>query len=220
MGVIAQYQVSPAFPSTVGGTGTAKKYFSSMPPQSLWNSGVTGVNTPQASSQLGATPSASGGSALGQLSFDSVANKIVGGRFRMYASGTVLSVTGTPTFTPTVEINTGTIAVSSYATLLGGVASAALTANKSVGWSVAGDLYFDPIAGSLAGWMKYSYAATTAGTPLALEAAENVTAVSVPTGMASGGLYASQFGFVVSVSFGTSVADNTASLYEFKIVQD
>lgn len=218
MGVIGQYQVSPAFPSTVGGTGTAIKYFSSMPPQSLWNSGVVGVNTPQASAQLGATPSST--SALGQLSFDSVANKVVGGRFRMYASGTVLSVTGTPTFTPTVQINTGTIATPSYATLLGGVASAAMTANKSVGWSVAGDLFYDPIAGSLAGWMKYSYAATTAGTPLALEAAENVTAVTVPTGMTSGNLYATQFGFVVGVTFGTSVADNTASLYEFKIVQD
>src|SRR2546421_240049 len=102
MGVIAQYQVSPAFPSTVGGTGATIKYFSSMPPQSLWNAGVAGVSTPQSSAQLGATPSST--SALGQLSFDSVANKVVGGRFRMYASGTVLSVTGTPTFTPTVQI--------------------------------------------------------------------------------------------------------------------
>jgi hypothetical protein len=66
MGVIAQYLVSPAAPSIVGGTGATIKYFSSQPPQSLWNSGVTGVNSPVSSAQLGATPSAT--NASGQLS--------------------------------------------------------------------------------------------------------------------------------------------------------
>ena len=151
MGVIAQYQVSQAFPSVVGGTGATIKYFASNPPQSLWNSGQPGVNSPQSSSQFGNTPSAS--SALGQLSFDTIAQKLTGGRFRMYASGTASSAT-TPTITPVVQINTGTIASPSYATFLGGVASAALTANKAVGWSIAGDLYFDPAAGTLSGFLS------------------------------------------------------------------
>src|SRR5260221_4676163 len=113
MGVIERYQVSASNPSTVGGTGTTIKYFSSNPPQSLWNSGVTGVNSPVTSAQLGATPSST--SALGQMSFDSVASKVVGGRFRMYATGNATG-TSTPTVTATVQINTGTIATPSYAT--------------------------------------------------------------------------------------------------------
>ncbi len=216
MGVIAQYQVSASNPSIVGGTGTTIKYFSSNPPQSLWNSGVTGVNAPVGSSQLGATPSST--NANGQLSFDTVAYKLNGGRFRMYASGTVLSVTGTPTFTPTVQINTGTIASPSYATFLGGVASAALTATKPVGWSIAGDLFFDPSSGTISGFFKYTYAAAASGTPLQTAVAE--ATITNPTGIVAGGAYPTQTGFVVGMTFGTSVADNTASLYEFKIVQD
>ncbi len=215
MGVIAQYQVSPALPSIVGGTGTTIKYFASLPPQSLWNSGVTGVNAPQASSQLGATPSAS--SALGQLSFESVAFRSQGGRFRMYASG-VASSDGTPTITPVVQINTGTIASPSYATLLGGVASAALTANKPVAFSIAGDLFFDPSSATLSGFFKYTYAAASGGTPLQTAVAE--ATITNPTGLVAGNLYASQFGFVAGITFSVSSANNTASLYEFKIVQD
>lgn len=215
MGVIAQYQVSPALPSVVGGTGTTIKYFASLPPQSLWNSGISGVNTPQASSQLGATPSASSG--LGQLSFESVAFRSQGGRFRIYMSGTASSDT-TPTLTPVVQLNSGSIATPSYATLLGGVASAALTANKPVAFSVAGDLFFDPNAGTLSGFFKYTYAAAAGGTPLQTAVAE--ATITNPTGLTAGNLYASQFGFVAGVTFSVSSAANTASLYEFKIVQD
>jgi len=215
MGVIAQYQVSQAFPSVVGGTGATIKYFASNPPQSLWNSGQPGVNSPQSSSQFGNTPSAS--SALGQLSFDTIAQKLTGGRFRMYASGTASSAT-TPTITPVVQINTGTIASPSYATFLGGVASAALTANKAVGWSIAGDLYFDPAAGTLSGFFKYTYAAASGGTPLQTAVAE--ATITNPTGITAGGIYATQTGFVAGMTFGTSDASNSASLYEFKVVED
>lgn len=221
MGVIAEYAVSPANPSNVGGTGTSIKYFSSNPPQSLWNSGVTGVNAPQSSAQLGGTPSSS--SALGQLSFDSVAYKLNGGRFRVYASGSALSVTGTPTVTATVQINTGTISSPSYATLIGGVASNAVVANKAVGWSVAGDLYFDATSGTLGGFFKYQYQnAASGGTDkLGAESATGgANPVTTVTGLTAGGIYATQFGLVVGITFSSSVADNTASLYEFKIIQD
>src|SRR5258708_13824181 len=65
MGVIAQYQLSVAGPSVVGGTGLTLKYFFSLPPLSLWNTGAVGVNTPQQSSQIGQVPSAT--NASGQL---------------------------------------------------------------------------------------------------------------------------------------------------------
>lgn len=215
MGVIEQYQVSQAFPSIVGGTGTTIKYFSSNPSQSLWNSGVTGVNSPITATQLGGTPSST--SANGQLSFDSVATKLTGGRFRMIASGSALSVTGTPTVTATVQINTGTIASPSYATFIGGVASNAVVANKAIGWTVAANLYFDPTSSSMMIEHEYAYVNQASGGTDKTQVPVYLTSLTALTG---GGLYATQFGFVVGITFSSSVADNTASLYEFKVIQD
>jgi hypothetical protein len=61
----------------------------------------------------------------------------------MYASGVALSVTGTPTIQPKIQINSGTIASPSFADLMAPAASAATTANKPVAWSIAGDLYYE-----------------------------------------------------------------------------
>lgn len=216
MGIIEQYLVSQASPNVVGGTGTAIKYFASNPPANLWNVGAVGVNAPFVGQiQLGAVPSST--NASGQLPFDSVASKLVGGRFRVYMSGSASS-DGTPTLTPVVQLNSGTIASPSYATLLGGVASAAVTANKAVAFSIAGDLFFDPTAGTLSGFFKYTYAAAAGGTPLQTAVAE--ATITNPTGLTAGGLYAAQFGLVCGITFSVSSAANTASLYEFKIVQD
>jgi len=219
MSVIEQYQVSVSNPSIVGGTGTTIKYFSSNPPQSLWNSGATGVAAPISSAQLGGTPSAT--SASGQLSFDSVAYKAQGGRFRIYASGTCLSVTGTPTFKATVQLNTGTIASPVYTTnssaFMGGTASSALVANKPMGWSLSADLYYDPNSQTLGGFQQWHYDNAASG---GTDSSQVPIVITTVTGLTAGGLYATQYGFVVGATFGTSVADNTASLYEFKIVQD
>lgn len=218
MGVIAQYQVSASNPSIVGGTGTTIKYFSSNPPQSLWNSGVTGVNSPISSAQLGGTPSST--TALGQLSFDSVAFKLNGSRFRIYASGTANSATTSVTYKPIVQIQTGTIASPTYSSLLAPSASgASTTASIAVGWSIAGDLYFDPTSGTIGGFMKYTYVAGTGSSFTNVQTTE--AAITVATGLTAGGIYATQFGLAAAFTFGTtSDASNTASLYEFKIVQD
>jgi hypothetical protein len=212
--IIEQYQVSVAYPAVVGGTGTAIKYFSSNPPQSLWNSGVSGVNAPVTSTQLGGTPSSS--SALGQMSFDSVAYKLQGGRFRFYASGTAVSGT-TSTFTPTVQINTGTITTPSYATLLGGTASNAFVASVNVGWMAWADLYFDPASGTLGGSTNYQFDNGAGGGTDSHSYGNTLTTI---TGLVGGGLYATQFGFVVGATFGTSNASNSASLYQFAVIQD
>jgi hypothetical protein len=214
MATVEQYLVSAAFPSVVGGTGTTIKYFNSNPPQSLWNTGVSGVNTPISSAQLGATPSST--SALGQLSFDSVAFKLQGGRFYMYASGSA-TATGTPTITATVQINTGTIASPSYATFLGGTASSAVVTTVPLGWSMSGDLYFDPTSGTLSGFQEWTYAQGAGGGSSSSQVPVAITPV---TGLVGGGLYATEFGFVVGITFSTSNAANTASLTEFKIVQE
>lgn len=215
MGVIAQYQVSASNPSTVGGTSGVIQYFSSNPPQSLWNSGVTGVNAPLSSAQLGGTPSST--SALGQLSFDTVAFKLNGSRFKMVASGYASTTTGTPTLTAAVYYNSGTIASPSYAALLGNVASNATVANKPVAWSLVGDLYFDPTSGTISGFQEYTYANASGG---GSDKTQIWVALTSVTGVTAGGIYATQSGFVVGVTFSAGTTGNSASLTEFKIIQD
>lgn len=234
MGVLSQYEVSAAAPSTVGGTGLTLKYFGSNPPANLWNVGAPGVNAPQNSAQLGNVPSAT--SALGQLPFpmglgsQAGSGKVNGTRFRIYASGTASSAAA-PTIQPVVQINTGTVASPSYTNLLAPAASAALTANKPLGWSIAGDLYFDYNSAALSGFMKSNYVAASGGTGSS-QVVEGGVAVPVVTGLAIGQASAPPagvgvgagfpgFGFVVGVTFGTvSDASNSASLFEFKIIQD
>jgi len=233
MSVISAYEVSASFPSTVGGVGATIKYFFSNPPQSLWNSGQPGVNTPQQSSQLGQVPSAT--NAGGQLPFPmglgsmAGSGKLVGQRFRMYMSG-VASSAVTPTIQPKIQLNTGTVASPTYVDLAAPAASAALTANKAVSFSISADLMFDYNAAVLSGSFKSYYASAAAGTPLATYGAEAVltttqTGLAVgqasapPTGVGVGAGFPG-FGFVAGIIFGTSDTSNTANLYEFKILQD
>ena len=96
----------------------------------------TGIN----SSQFGNVPTAT--SALGQLQLSTIANGegkfSLGNRFRIYATGSATTSTGTPTFTPYVMVNTGTVVASGevYTVLGGGTASSAMgTAPISLGWS-------------------------------------------------------------------------------------
>lgn len=233
MGVVSSYEVSAAFPSTVGGTGTAIKYFFSNPPQSLWNVGQPGVNSPAQSSQLGQVPSST--SALGQLPFPMGlssmvgAGKLVGTRLRMYMSGSASSAT-TPTIQPVIQLNSGTVSSPSYSSIALPAASAALTANKPVYFSISVDAAFDYNAGNFNGSFKAYYASAAAGTPLATYVSEATLSATVtglalgqaaapPAGVGVGGGFPG-FGFVCGITFGTSDASNTASLYEFKLLQD
>ena len=161
MSVIAQYQVSQSNPSTVGGTNTTLQYFTSNPPQSLWNSGVTGVNAPITNTELGQTPSST--SALGQLDFPQFAS-LKGNRFSIIATGNAVASASTPTIAPIIQVNKSTnLASPSYATLAGGVASNASVANKTISWSIEADIVYDPTAGTIGGFQKYSYVNQASG---------------------------------------------------------
>ena len=155
MGVVEQYQISTAFPSTVGGTSGSLQYFFSQPPQSLWNVGVLGVNAPSQSSQLGLVPSAT--NSTGMLAFDASGFKLQGGRFRLYASGSATNTVGSPTFTPVVQIVTPNVTTGSiyntpvYTNFLMGTPSSVMTAGNPDAFSVAADLFFDPASGTLSG---------------------------------------------------------------------
>jgi hypothetical protein len=218
MSVLGQYVVSTAFPSVIGGVGNAFKYFGNTPTASNWNSSIAGVNQRVDSSQIGGTPSAT--NAQGQLMIDTTALRFGGGRFRIYASGSAVSGV-TPQFQPQVQINTGTVASPSYASLLAPLFSPAFTANKPVSWSVAGDLFFDLINGNIGGFSKYTYNAVAGGTPVQTTQPEQ--GITPVTGVLTSNQFtgaAITFGFVVGGTFSTSDASNSASLYEFKIVQD
>jgi hypothetical protein len=229
MSIVSQYEVSATFPSIVGGTGVAAKYFFSNPPQSLWNAGQPGVNTPQQSSQLGQVPTAT--TAFGQLPFplglgsQAGSGKVVGTRFRIYMSGSASSAIG-PTLQPQIQLNKGTAAVASYVSLAQPTA-ATIVAGNAVAFSIALDMMFDYASGTLSGFAKNSYE-TTAGVTTnsaaetVLPAVTGLTlgqASAPPTGVGVGAGFPGM-GFVCNVIFGTSDASNSASLYEFKIVQD
>lgn len=232
MSVIAAYEVSVGFPSIVGGTGTTLKYFGQNPPASLWNTGVTGVNAPQTSNNfgLGFTPSST--NASGQLQiFTGSGNpagvsfaasqvgsgKLIGNRFRVYASGEASSAAAVPTITPIIQLNKGTIVSPTYVTLAGNVASAALVVNQPVSWSLACDLELGPSAAAIHGYQKFTFV-SSAGTATNSAAEALITPVTGLTLTNPQGL--AGFGLVVGITFSASDATNTASLYEFKVVQD
>jgi hypothetical protein len=231
MSVIAQYQVSVANPSTVGGASGSIQYFFSNPPLSLWNVGATGVNTPQQSSQIGQVPSAT--NASGQLQIYTQSGtpagvnfviggagegKLLGQRFRVYASGYASTTTGVPTITPIIQLNKGTIPSPTYVTLGGGVASSATVATVPLGWSIAFDGLLDPVSATIHGFMKYQYQQGAGGGTSAAVAEAGITEI---TGLVLANAQgAAGFGLVCGITFSAGTTGNSASLTEFKIVQD
>jgi hypothetical protein len=232
MGVIAQYQVSAAAPAVVSNPTLATlTYFASNPPLSLWNTGATGVNTPQQSSQIGQTPTAS--NAGGQLQIYTSSGtpvgvnfvlggpgegKLLGQRFRIYASGNAAIASGTTgTVTPTIQINKGTIPTPSYTTIAGVASPAFSSAPSNLGFSIAADLMLDPTSLSISGFFKYTYAFSTgqAGSTGVAEALISNNPVYVNLANAQG---AAGFGLVCGVSFAN--VTGVANLYEFRIVED
>lgn len=233
MSVIAQYQVSAAAPALVTNPTLATlTYFASNPPLSLWNAGAVGVNSPQQSSQIGQTPTAS--NASGQLQIYTQSGtpagvnfvvggigegKLLGQRFRVYASGNASIATGsTGTVNPIIQVNKGTITTPSYVTLGGGVASGAfVTTPTNVGWSIAFDGQLDPTSLTIYGFMKYQFAfASGSGSTNSAVAEAPITSVVLTTLANAQGQ--AGFGLVVGATF-TNVT-GIASLNEFRIVED
>lgn len=229
MSVVAQYQISASNPSTVGGTSGSLQYFFSNPPQSLWNSGATGVNAPVTNTQLGQVPSSTSG--LGMLPFDAAGFKLQAGRFKLVASGFASVTTGTPTLTPIVQIVTPNVTTGSiytspvFSTLLGNTASSAMAASDGLAFSIEGDLYFEPNSGTLSGYQTWQIVAKTGGGTAVTQVPVFITAiqglvVSSPSGTVGNDGSNPGFGFVCGVTFSAGSTGNSASLTEFKIIQD
>jgi|ERR1035437_1883965 hypothetical protein len=217
MGVIAQYSVSYANPSTVGGTNTATQYFSNSPQYPNWNLGAAGVQTVAQEVGMpytGLTPSSS--AAYGQLDLPQFPT-LNGSRFKINAAGYATASASTPTIAPIIQVNKGSYGTPSYATVAGAVASQATVANKAVAWNLVAELFYSPIAGTLAGYMSYHYANAASG---GTDAGAVLTIITPVTGIAVAGPNTPAMGFVCGIVFSAGTTGNSASLTQFQIYQD
>lgn len=208
MSVIADFGVNGGNPSVVGGTGTAIKYF----PRLLGTSiGVQSV-----------APSAT--SAVGQL-VPPAFNELNGQLFRVRMAGDVLAFTGGTTYNVTLSANTGTAASPTYVVIASTGLITLASATKTI-WSIDAVLFGTTNAGQVSGW--YDSVTTIANGTGAFKAQsatglDNVVAASglnYNTGLTSSGNQGVPFGLVAAVTFATSLASNSASLYQFQVSTD
>lgn len=216
MGVIAEYLVNGASPVTVGGTGTTAKYFADLPGRPGWATTVTGVNSAVDSLQQGVVPSATSG--LGQLRMPGL-NRFNAQKFYVIAAGTFGSDTGDPSGTVKIELvaNNATEAAPNWITIASIPALAATFAGVE-NWLLDCTLFGDSASGLLTGYytgMVGGAFHNNAGSPATTASAaldSNVTGVNFGASL--------PFGMAVRVTFGTSDASNTASLYQFQIAAE
>ncbi len=192
MSVINDFQVNGLFPSTVGGSGTAIKYF----PRLLGSSiGVDSV-----------APSAT--SAAGQLVVNGN-NALNGQWFDVFAGGDVVS--GAADSSVTVEValyaNTGTVTSPSYTKIATTAAQTASLTGTSYNWSIKCALFGTTASGVVRG-TQYSILGTTQSALASLTA--NLSGINFGN--------ATPFGLVVGVTFGSSDASNSAAMNQFQIL--
>lgn len=201
MSVIADFfGVNGLNPVKVGGTGTSAKYF----PRLLGASIGAVPATPSSSSAVGAlwVP---GDSKLNAQQFD------------VEATGTFGSDTGDPSGTVAIKLYavTGSLLVPVYTALASTTAFVPLVG--AVGsWAIKASLFGDSASGIVGGsYAAYINGALNNSTP------KNTDAIlsSINFGSGNTNLYqGAPFGLVVGVTFGTSDATNTASMYQFQII--
>jgi len=206
MSVLADFQVNGANPSIVGGLGNnVEKYF----PRLLGTSiGVQSV-----------APSAA--SAAGQLVVPAF-NELNGQRFKVVLAGDVLDFTGGTTFSVNLSANTGTVASPVYTIIATtGAVGAANTARFAFAMEI--NLFGTTASGLVGGWYNSTTVAPATGTST-VKAQGPTSAFPIVTndftkGQAIPGA-GIVFGLVASVNFATSVAQNSASLYQFQVIAD
>ncbi|SRR6266480_1377381 len=210
MSVIADFQVNGLNPSTVGGVGTAAKYFPRVLGTSIGN--------------FSAAPSAT--SAAGQLVVPAF-GELQGQKFRVIAAGDVLPFTGGGTYNVDIVANTGTVASPTYAVLAttGAITLASATAvNFSLEANLSGTNNAGATPGKLSGWFwgaqnDTAIAITQVGATLATIATAAPTGLDFVKGQAvpTAGIVV---GLVARVTFSVSLAQNFARLYQFQVVAE
>lgn len=191
---IANYSINGANPSTVGGTGTAQKYFPNLPGPSIGVSNLTPSST----------------SAAGQLLVPG-SSRLNGQEFVVKASGNFLVGTGGGSSTVQFKLsaNTGTVASPSYTVIAQSTAFATEALdNTYYPWNMSVVLEGDTLSGIVQGTQGWLMDGTV-----------NVSPVTGLTANLSGVSFGPEppFGLVISVTFGTSESGNAANMYRFSI---
>jgi len=200
MAVIRDFQVNGLNPSTVGGVGTAAKYF----PRILGTAGPGGG--------FSAAPSAT--SAAGQLDVPAF-GELQGNAFRVKAAGDVLPFTGGGNVTIDLVANTGTIASPSYAAIAS-TGAVTLASATPVNWYLEATLIGTNNSGATPGLLSGNFLGSLNNTLIDLTAITNPpTGLDFVKGQASP--QGNVFGLVVRVTFSVSLAQNFARLYQFQI---
>lgn len=193
MSVFNDFQVNGLFPSTVGGTGTAAKYF----PR------VLGTNGPNGGQSV--APSAT--SAAGQLGVPGN-SELNGQWFDVLVGASFGSDSGDPSGTVKLELvaNVGSITTPSYTVLASTTAFVPSAQPGQIALKVS--LFGDSKSGIVSG----SYLAIVNGV------INNSTPKAIDNLLSSINMGAVlPFGLAVRATFGTSDATNTAALYQFQL---
>ena len=188
---IANYSINGAVFSTVGGTGTAIKYFPNQPGPSI---GV--ANT---------TPSAT--SAAGQLLVPG-SNRLNGQPFSVLAAGDITAGSGGGSTTITVAIyaNTGTVSSPTYTTLGTGAFSAEVVDGVAYPFNIELKMQGSTLSGIVQGSQTVYIDNVSEASGALTHALTGINFASEPP-----------FGLVCGVTFGTSESGNTANLYRFSV---
>lgn len=196
MSVIADFQVNGLFPSSVGGVGTAAKYFPRVLGSSIGN--------------FSAAPSAA--SAAGQLSVQAF-GELQGQAFKVVLAGDVLPFTG-GTATIDLVANTGTIAAPVYAVI---ASSGAIAASATaVNWFLEATLVGSNNSGVTPGLLSGYFSGSQNNTNIALTAITNPpSGLDFVKGQAA--VQGNVLGLVARVTFAASSATNFARLYQFQV---
>lgn len=224
MSNILDFGVNGSFPSKVGGTGATVKYFPRLlgiNGTTIGSAGLGGVSGSSVAAPLfgsaPATPSAN--SAIGSL-FLPAQNTNNSQQLNVLATGTVGNDTGDPSAQITVQVYvvTGSLLAPTYTS----VATTGLQTPSAFGtintWAFNLDMYgaSGPNGGGFFGgsYIAYYNGAIANSTP------KTTTTVVSGLDFLNGNPALQQgavCGFVVGITFATSDASNTASLYEFTI---
>lgn len=209
MSNILDFQVNGGAPAKVGGTGTTVKYFQR----------ILGTNGPGTGVGTNPNTNISATNAAGALFLPAI-NVYNGQVLSLLAAGSYGSDTGDPSGTVTINVYavTGTAAAPVY-TAIGGTGAATPTHAGAESWLLSFELFGDSNSGVLSG--QYSGIVNgayknSAGTAASVILANNISGLDFTNGnvlLQRGAV----LGFVVGVTFGTSDASNTASLFEFTI---
>lgn len=206
MGVIKSYHVNGAVGVSVGGTGTAIKYFADIPGPAGWLSGNASVNTEIISnSGSGQTPSATNNAGGLLVPGNSELN---GQAFRAVAAGNILFGSGEVSTTGKVGMYLSNVAAGvtpAYQTLIELTLTSQAQDSVYYPWLLQVKMEGDTLSGIL----QLNKSGAINGTQTQGTQVTALTGISFASDPA--------FTLVVGVTFGATDAGNLANMYQFQI---